>query len=78
MDHSNAQAQIETRYELRYIHLAHAGRGYAFPCDEQGHVDIDRLSAKGRIHYLYARAVVGLELSFPRVVRADLEWLAAS
>ncbi|MEF7612773.1 hypothetical protein V4F39_02545 [Aquincola sp. MAHUQ-54] len=43
------------------------GRGYAFPCDEVGHVDMDTLSPQALDNYFYARAVVGRELSFPVV-----------
>jgi len=59
----------ERQYELRYTGLFNAGRGYAFPCDEAGVVDIDRLSTKGRLNYFYARVVVGTELSMPSVLR---------
>jgi len=60
-------------YELRFIDLFRAGHGYVFPCDAQGRVDIDNLAAKARLNYLYARAMVGRELSSPitRVVRGD-------
>jgi len=57
----------EMRYELRFTGLFNRGRGYAFPCDAQGRVDIDELSARCRINYLFARAVVGSELSAPIV-----------
>ena len=32
-------------YELRFQSLFNEGRGYAFPCDAAGHVDMDSLSA---------------------------------
>jgi hypothetical protein len=53
------------RYELRFPGLFSAGRGYAFPCDAEGRVDIDTLSDSGRANYFYARTVVGRELSMP-------------
>src|SRR5262249_2840995 len=34
-------AESPIRYELRFAALFHRGRGYAFPCDAHGHVDID-------------------------------------
>jgi hypothetical protein len=55
-------------YELRFQSLFHAGRAYAFPCDAAGHVDMDSLSDTARESYLYARAVVGRELSMPAVM----------
>ena len=53
------------QYELRFCSLFDSGRGYAFPCDPNGHVDLDGLSARARNNYLYARAMVGRELSVP-------------
>ena len=57
-----------TRYELRFRSLSNIGRGYAFPCDAEGNVDLDALSNKVRMNYLYARTVVGRDLSCPAVV----------
>jgi len=64
---SSAHARRGARYELRFNGLFNRGRGYAFPCDAQGHVDIDELTNQARINYFYARAVVGAELSAPIV-----------
>ena len=55
------------QFELRFQSLFDSGRGYAFPCDPAGHVDLDRLSDRARNNYLYARAMVGRELSVPAV-----------
>jgi len=57
-------------YELRFQSLFDAGRAYAFPCDAQGHVDMDRLSDRARANYLYARTVVGRELLTPSVQKS--------
>jgi hypothetical protein len=56
-----------TRFLLRFQSLFDSGRGFAFPCDPQGHVDLNRLSEKARLNYLYARAMVGRELAFPEI-----------
>jgi len=56
-------------YELLYRSLFLPGRGYAFPCDAQGHVDLDRLSDRARQNYLHAQDVAGSELSLPFVER---------
>jgi hypothetical protein len=55
------------RYELRYRSLFHEGRGYAFPCDDAGHVDMDALIETARCNYLFARALVGRDLALPVV-----------
>jgi hypothetical protein len=54
-------------FELCYQSLFNSGRGYVFPCDRNGHVDIDTLSDRARNNYLYARAMVGRELATPAV-----------
>ena len=54
-------------YELRFQSLFDSGRGFAFPCDPEGQVDLDKLSDRARNNYLYARAMVGRELAFPAV-----------
>lgn len=59
-------------YELRFQSLFDSGRGYAFPCDPNGLVDLDRLSDRARNNYLYARAMVGRELAVPAVRRGDM------
>ena len=56
-------------YELRYRPLFEIGREFAFPCDVQGHVAIDALSQRALNNYLYARAMVGMELGWPQVER---------
>ncbi len=52
-------------FEIRFDDLFDVGRSLAFPCDEQGHVDIDTLSERARANYLFARAMVGREYSMP-------------
>jgi len=59
------------RFELRFQSLFDSGRGYSFPCDGAGHVDLDGLSDRARNNYLYARAMVGRELSVPAVRPSD-------
>lgn len=62
----------QSQFQLRFQSLFNGGRGYAFPCDAQGHVDLDGLSESARNSYLYARAMVGRELSVPAVERAPV------
>jgi len=63
--HPTATAQ--PGFELRFQSLFNAGRGLAFPCDAEGHVELDALSEMARENYLFARAVVGREFDTPRV-----------
>lgn len=70
MSHAQTQQQPSDRYELRFHSLYKPGRGYTFPCDAGGRVDMDTLSDGERNSYLYARAIIGRELSFPAVQRS--------
>jgi hypothetical protein len=58
-------------YQLCFRSLFQAGRGYAFPCDEAGRVDMDSLSDRARANYLYARAVVGRDYASPVLERCS-------
>jgi len=59
-----------SEFQLCFRSLFHSGRGYAFPCDPHGQVDLDRMSEQARNNYFYARAMVGRELSPPAVEAA--------
>lgn len=54
-------------FQLSFRSLFISGRGYAFPCDERGHVDMHRMSERARNNYLFARAMVGRDLSPPAI-----------
>ena len=54
-------------FEIRYQSLFSEGRALSFPCDAQGHVQMDTLTDRARANYLYARAVVGREFAFPAI-----------
>lgn len=55
------------RYELRFQSLFHEGRALAFDCDAEGHVDLDSMSEKARLNYLYARTLIGRDFHTPAV-----------
>lgn len=65
MTDSKTQQDHALHVELRFVDLFHAGRGYAFPCDAGGHVEIDSLGERARLNYFYARAMVGREFAAP-------------
>jgi len=60
-------SHASTGYELRFRSLFDEGRAYAFPCDAEGHVDMDSLSERSLNNYLYARSFIGREFSMPAV-----------
>lgn len=47
------------------------GRGFSFPCDADGQVELAALSERGRCNYFYARAVKGREFSIPFVALVE-------
>ena len=59
-------------FQLCFRSLFDSGRGYAFPCDGAGRVDLDQLSEQARNNYYYARAMVGRELAVPAVETVEL------
>lgn len=65
MNTESVQGCDPMQFELRFSHLFHPGRGFCFPCDAKGCVDLDGLSDSLRCNYLFARALVGHELSAP-------------
>jgi hypothetical protein len=67
MNTSTTTASSPSAYRLRFRSLFNEGRGYVFPCDAQGHVDLDTLSRQALNSYLYARTVIGREFSMPAV-----------
>lgn len=56
------------QFQLRFQSLFNEGRALAFPCDAQGHVDMDALSERAKHNYLYARTVIGREFATPAVI----------
>jgi len=58
-------------FRLCFRSLFDRGRGYAFPCDGDGRVNLNDLSDQARSNYFYARAMVGRELSLPAVESAE-------
>ena len=54
-------------YDLRFQPLAPDAEGLSFPCDAEGHVDLDGLSKDALCEYLFARAVMGRQLTRPSV-----------
>ena len=60
------------QFQLRFQSLFRQGRGFAFPCDAKGQVDLDHMSERSRNNYFYARAMVGRELTTPAVETAVL------
>lgn len=60
------------QFQLCYRSLFHSGRGFFFPCDAQGKVDLDTMSERSRNNYLFARAMVGRELAVPALEQVVL------
>jgi len=68
--HSQAvQAHRASGYVLRFQSLFYEGRALAFECDAGGRVDLDAMSARARLNYLYARSVIGRDFATPFIER---------
>jgi hypothetical protein len=55
-------------FVLRFPSLFSDGRGFAFPCDAHGEVDLAALTPRARANYLAARGAVGRDFGTPAVV----------
>ena len=60
------------RNVLRFRSLFNEGRGYSFPCDSSGFVDVDAMSDRARCNYFFARTVIGREFAMPAVQPCEL------
>jgi hypothetical protein len=60
-----------TAYEIQYQPLTDQQGPMRFPCDGQGHVDLDGLSPQAAENYLFARAMVGRDFALPEVVAQE-------
>jgi hypothetical protein len=67
IESSFSSSSSASNYQLCFKSLFETGRGFAFPCDPRGEVDLDRMSEKARNNYFYARAMIGRELTYPAV-----------
>ena len=57
----------QSPYEVQFRPLCKEGHCLSFPCDPQGHVDLDSLSPYAMENYLCARAMIGHEFASPEV-----------
>ena len=64
---TSSDASSHDHFQLCFRSLFQSGRGFAFPCDPAGNVEIDGLSERARTNYLFARAMVGRDLAPPAV-----------
>ena len=67
MNNLNLNIQSSAGFELRFRSLFDEGRGYCFPCDRAGHVDLDALSDRARDNYFFAHSVIGRDVAMPCV-----------
>jgi hypothetical protein len=59
-------------HELRFRSLFDPNRGLAFPCDDNGRVDVHALSQPACANYVLARALVGRDYCEPIVVHREV------
>jgi len=61
--------QSTPTYALHFRSLFDDGRGFAFPCNERGEVDLAALSPRARANYCAARRAIGRDFGVPAVVQ---------
>jgi hypothetical protein len=54
-------------FELRFDPLVDEQGPLSFPCDAQGHVDLDELCDRSRRDYMYAHTLIGRHFTAPVV-----------
>ena len=59
-------------FHLRFRSLFREGRGYSFPCDACGRVDLDALGERVRNNFFFAHGVIGRDFAMPAVVRGGI------
>ena len=52
-------------FEHRFRSLFDDGRGYSFPWDAAGRVDLDALSDHARSNFFFAHSVIGRDFATP-------------
>jgi hypothetical protein len=67
-----ASVPFESEFEVHFRSLLRRGLELIFPCDREGHVDLDALSDRAKTNYLFARAMVGREYASPAVHRHEV------
>ena len=63
---------MNAQHQLHFASLFKPGRGFAFPCDERGTVNLDSLTERARQNYLYAHTLIGREFARPVVQPATV------
>ena len=60
---------FKPEFEVHFRSLLRRGFELIFPCDGDGRVNLDALSDRAKVDYLFARAMVGREYAGPAVCR---------
>ena len=69
MTTSNPIRFTDLSFELRFDPLVDAQVPLTFPCDAEGHVDLDQLCDRSRRDYLFAHTLIGRDFTMPVVCR---------
>ena len=64
---SQEVAMLHSAYEIQFQSLFRGDQSLSFPCDPEGHVNLDELDPLAMANYLYARAMIGHEFELPKV-----------
>jgi hypothetical protein len=64
--------QPQSTHYLMFAGIFPSPRTVSFPCDSQGHVDLDGLTPRALDNYFFARTTIGRDYEVPVVVPATL------
>ena len=62
-----ASMPFKPEFEVHFRSLLRRGFELIFPCDREGRVNLDALSERAKVDYLFARAMVGRQYAGPAV-----------
>ena len=68
----STSTNFDAQFVVRFRSLDAGREDLKFPCDESGRVNMDSLTERTRINYLFARAMIGLQFGPPAVAAASL------
>jgi hypothetical protein len=63
--------RVAAEFSVMFRPLAERGESLVFPCDREGHVDLDTASEHMRNIYLFARGMIGHQFLIPVVLVKD-------
>ena len=68
---TNPSMPAASEFSVMFTSLSDRGESLVFPCDREGHLDLDAASEQTRNTYLFARGMIGRRFLRPVVLVKD-------